>query len=42
MNLPTFLLFHDGRVVGRVVGAVPIKKLHEFIRSALAGGDGIG
>lgn len=42
MNLPTFLLFRNRRLVGRVVGAVPIKKLEEFIRGALAGADGIG
>jgi len=35
-SIPTLLLFHKGKVVGQLVGAVPKAKLEQFVKDALA------
>lgn len=35
-SIPTLLLFHNGKVIGQLVGAVPKAKLESFIKDALA------
>jgi len=35
-SIPTLLLFHKGKVVGQMVGAVPKAKLEQFVKDALA------
>jgi thioredoxin 1 len=34
-GLPTMLLFRDGEIVDRIIGAVPIGRLHERLDAAL-------
>jgi thioredoxin 1 len=35
-SIPTLLLFHQGKVVGQLVGAVPKAKIEQFVKDALA------
>lgn len=35
-SIPTLLLFHNGKVIGQLVGAVPKAKLENFVKDALA------
>ncbi len=35
-SIPTLLIFHKGKVIEQIVGAVPKAKLEEKVRSALA------
>ena len=35
-SIPTLLLFHKGKVIGQLVGAVPKAKLEQFVKDALA------
>ena len=35
-SIPTLLLFHRGKVIGQLVGAVPKAKLDQFVKDALA------
>jgi thioredoxin 1 len=35
-SIPTLLLFHQGKVIGQLVGAVPKAKLDQFVQNALA------
>ena len=35
-SIPTLLLFHKGKVIGQLVGAVPKAKLEAFVKDALA------
>jgi thioredoxin 1 len=34
-SIPTLLLFHRGKVIGQLVGAVPKAKLEQFVKDAL-------
>jgi thioredoxin 1 len=34
-SIPTLLMFHGGKVVGQLVGAVPKAKLEQFIKDGL-------
>ena len=35
-SIPTLLLFHRGKVVGQMIGAVPKAKLEQFVKDTLA------
>lgn len=35
-SIPTLLLFHKGKVVGQLVGAVPKAKLEQFVKDTMA------
>jgi thioredoxin 1 len=35
-SIPTLLLFHQGTVIGQLVGAVPRAKIEQFVKDALA------
>ena len=35
-SIPTLLMFHKGKVVGQLVGAVPRPKLEQFVKDYLA------
>lgn len=35
-SIPTLLLFHHGKVIGQLVGAVPKAKIEQFVKDALA------
>ena len=35
-SIPTLLLFHKGKVVGQMIGAVPKAKLEQFVKDAMA------
>lgn len=35
-SIPTLLLFHQGKVIGQVVGAMPQAKIEQFVRDSLA------
>lgn len=35
-SIPTLLLFHQGKVLGQMVGAVPKAKIEQFVKDALA------
>jgi thioredoxin 1 len=35
-SIPTLLIFHQGKVIGQVVGALPKAKIEQFVQQALA------
>ena len=35
-SIPTLLIFHQGKVIGQLVGAVPKAKLEQFVKDSMA------